>query len=140
MPRALTVDEAAAELRKTPRWLREWLRTNPRDEYGELYYTPVGRAKILRQADIARIERALRDREGKQCRSSSGRRAPAKRRTTKSAEHIEGQRDHSAWKSAAELTGDPTLLDSSEPSKNASMSTAAGRRQHLSLIRGSRPS
>jgi hypothetical protein len=26
MPRALTVDEAAAELRKTPRWLREWLR------------------------------------------------------------------------------------------------------------------
>jgi hypothetical protein len=31
----LTLMEAAAELRKTPRWLNEWLRVHPTDKDGE---------------------------------------------------------------------------------------------------------
>ena len=58
---ALTVDEAAAELRKPRRGLREWLREHPRDKDGEPYYTPVGRDKIFHSTDIARIELALRE-------------------------------------------------------------------------------
>lgn len=101
---ALTLDEAAAELRKSPRWLLEWVREHPRDNDGEPYFTPVGRDKIFHQADIARIERALR--EGIQCRSNSGRRAQAKRPISKSA----ARTLDSEWKLAAELTNDPSLI------------------------------
>jgi hypothetical protein len=100
------------------------LRANPRDNDGEPYCTPVGRDKIFHQTDIARIERALR--EGMQCRSSSGRRAQAKR--------------ESEWKLAQELTGDPLLSNSSVKSKNASKNTDNTRRPNLSLVQGSRPS
>jgi hypothetical protein len=135
MPRvAFTVDEVAAGLRKSPRWLLEWPRKHPRDNDGEPYYTPVGRDKIFHQTDIARIERALR--EGIQCRSNSGRRAQAKRRTMK----YEGPTSESAWKLAAELTNDPSLSSSSAGSKSASKSTANIRRPNLSLIQGSRHS
>jgi hypothetical protein len=108
MTRALFLDEAAAELRKTPRWLREWLRAHPVDQDGEPYFTPVGREKIFEQADVARIKLTLR--ETVRRRSRSGRRAPVKRRTLKSEEPI----SESMWKLAAELTNDPTLLSKSE--------------------------
>src|SRR6266404_2635293 len=119
---ARTVDEAAAELRKPKRWLLEWLREHPWDKDGEPYYTPVGRNKIFHETDIARIELALRGEM--KCRSNSGRRAPAKRRTTK----YEGPTSESAWKLAAELTNDPSLSSSSARSKNASSSTGNTRR------------
>lgn len=41
MSRALTLDEAAAELRKTMRWLKEWLAKNPVDEAGVPFYVPI---------------------------------------------------------------------------------------------------
>jgi hypothetical protein len=131
---ALTLDETAAELHKSPRWLRGWLRANPQDKDGQLYYTPVGRDKIFHQSDIARIERALR--EGMQCRSSLGRRAQVKRRTMK----YEGPTSESAWKLAAELTNDPSLSNSSAKSRSASRSTGNTHRPNLSLVQGSRPS
>lgn len=134
MSRALTLDEAAETLRKTSRWLMEWLRKHPKDKVGEPYFTPVGRDKIFHQTDISRIEIALR--EGVKCRSSSGRRVPAKRRTMKS----EGRTLDSEWRQAAELLNDPSLLNSSERSKSASKSTGNGPRPSLSLIQGSRPS
>src|ERR1019366_9117419 len=121
-----TLPETAAMLRKSPRWLREWLRTNPVDPEGEPYYTPVGRDKIFHQADIARIERALR--RELQCRSSSGRRAPAKRRTSKYG----APTSESAWKLAAELTSDPSLSSNSARSRNASSNTGSIRRPNLS--------
>jgi hypothetical protein len=135
MPRRLTLDEAAAELHKTRRWLLDWLRANPRDGNGQLFYTPAGRDKLLHDTDIARIEIALR--EGKTCRSNSGRRGPVKRRISRSAGPTEAPKDHSELKQLAELLGDPTLLSSSAPSRTASTSTAAGRRQKLRLIQGS---
>jgi hypothetical protein len=134
MTRALTLNEAAETLRKTPRWLREWLRKHPADKVGEPYFTPVGRDKIFHQADICRIELALR--EGVKCRSSSGRRAPVKRRILKS----EGRTSDSEWRQAAELLNDPSLLNNSGGSKSASKSTGNGPRPSLSLIQGSRPS
>jgi hypothetical protein len=132
MSRPLTLPEAAAELRKTPRWLREWLRAHPRDKAGEPYYTPVGRDKIFELYDITRIKTALR--EEARCPSGSDRRAPAKRRTLKSAAPSEGQRDQFALKRAAELLNDPTLLNCSERSKTASSNTDAGRRPKLRLV------
>jgi hypothetical protein len=37
---AFTLEEAAVRLRKTKRWLMEWLRSHPADQDGEPYYTP----------------------------------------------------------------------------------------------------
>lgn len=132
--RALTLDEAAAELRKSARWLLEWLRKHPRDNDGEPYFTPVGRDKIFHQADIARIERALR--ESIQCHSRSGRRVQAKRPISKSADRT----SESEWRSAAELTNDPSLVPNCGASKSVSKPTDNTRRPKLSLIQGSQPS
>jgi hypothetical protein len=95
-----------SELRKTKRWLNEWLRAHPVDDEGLAFYTPVGRDKVFLPSDITRIEAALR--EELQCRSISGRRASVKRRTTKSVERI----SESEWKRAAELLNDPSLIAS----------------------------
>lgn len=134
MTTRLTLPEAAAELRKTPRWLREWVRAHPRDKSGAAYYTPAGRDKLFHPNDIARIELALR--EEVSCPSGSGRRVKVKRQTSKSEEPT----SVSAWKSAAELTNDPSLLPKFDASRNASSSTDATRHQKLSLIQGGRPS
>jgi hypothetical protein len=131
----LSLDEAAAELRKTPRWLREWVRAHPRDKSGEAYYTPVGRDKLFHPSDIVRIELALREEVA--CRSVSDRRVPAKRRTTKSEDPTLA----SQLKRAAELTGDRSLLNSCERSKSASSSTASTPHQpRLRLIQTNQPS
>lgn len=135
MATRLTLNEAAAELRKTPRWLREWVRSHPRDKSGEPYYTPTGRDKLFHPADIARIEQTLR--EEVSCRSASDRRAPKKRRTSKFADPTLA----SQLKLAAELTGDRSLLSNCEKSKSASNNMdATPRPQHLRLIRGNQPS
>jgi hypothetical protein len=131
----LILSEVASLLRKSPRWLRDWLRANPKDANGEPYFTPVGRDKIFHQTDIARIERDLRG-GLPQCRSSSGRRASAKPQTTK----YEAPTSGSEWKLAAELTNDPSLIGNSAKSKSASSSTGDIPRPNLSLVQGSRPS
>ena len=130
----LTLEEAAEELRTKPRWLREWLRAHPADKNGEPFYTPVGRDKVFHQTDIARIEGVLR--EELKCRSNSGRRAKAGRRTTKSG----GPTSDATWKLAAELTNDPSLSSNSGQSKSASRSTGNIRRPNLRLVPGSQPS
>lgn len=134
MSLSLTLPEAAGRLHKSRRWLLEWLRKHPADKAGEPYFTPVGRDKIFHQADIARIEIALR---GKiKCRSVSGRRVPVKRRTTKSAEPI----SDAELRLAAELLNDPSLLNSSSGLRNASRSTGNTLHPSLKLIQGSQPS
>jgi hypothetical protein len=112
----MTATEAANVLRKSKRWLLEWLRKHPADQEGEPYYTPIGRDKIFHQADIARIEWALR--EGVKCRSNSGRRALVKRRTMKSG----ARTSESEWRLAAELLNDPSLSPNLSGSKSASRS------------------
>lgn len=69
MTRALTLDETATELRKTPRWLKDWLAKNPVDEAGIPFYLKMGRTKIFETSDVARIRAHIR--RGEQCRLSS---------------------------------------------------------------------
>lgn len=82
----LTIKEAAAELRKTPRWLQDWLRTNPVDCVGTPYFTKIGRDKLFSQSDISRIAGAFR--EQTRCRLSSFRPRRAARRIGAFAGHI----------------------------------------------------
>jgi hypothetical protein len=42
----MTVDEAATELRKSRRWLLEWLRSHPMDADGQPFYTAGTRFSI----------------------------------------------------------------------------------------------
>ena len=134
MSRALTLPEAADQLRKSKRWLLEWLRQHPLDGAGNPYYTPVGRDKIFHQTDIARIELTLRG--DLLCRSASDRRVKAEPRISKSGERSEDPTDHSAWRRAAELLGDPTLVNLPDKSQNASRSMDAGQRPRLRVIEG----
>jgi hypothetical protein len=78
-----TLDEAADKLRKTPRWLADWLRSNPVDATGTPFYTPAGRTKTFDDSEIFRIRAALR--EAERCRLNSLRPATRKRKTSISA-------------------------------------------------------
>jgi hypothetical protein len=69
-----TINEAAAILRKGPRWLASWLKVRPIDRYGEPFYHLAGRTKLFTDRDIDRIRDnlpcpspyALRDRRNRQ--------------------------------------------------------------------------
>lgn len=126
----LTLREAAAKLRKSERWLWDWLDKHPRDRFDRPYYHLAGRTKLLSEGDLARIFEDL------PCPSVSARPAKAKRRTTKSGANTLD----SELRVAAELLDDPSLLNISSGSKPASKSTASTPRPKLNLIQGSRPS
>ena len=96
------LEEVAAELRVKKRWLTDFLRAHPRDEYGEPFFRLAGRVKLFTESDISRIYKAL------PCPSSSSRPAKAKVRTSRSA----GRTSASQWTRAAALTGDPSLAPS----------------------------
>jgi len=53
--RALTLPEAAKELRKSKRWLQDWLANNPVDAVGRPFCSQLGRSKVFRESDISRI-------------------------------------------------------------------------------------
>src|SRR5713226_5014896 len=81
--RALTLSEAATELRKSRRWLQTWLALHPADAAGVPFYAPLGRTKTFSDSDLERIRATAREEE--RCRLNSSRPARAKRRTTPSA-------------------------------------------------------
>jgi hypothetical protein len=125
----LTLREAAAKLRKSERWLWDWLDKHPRDRFDRPYFRLAGRTKLISEADLARIYEDL------PCPSTSERPAKAKRRTSKSGENI----SESAWKLAAELTNDPSLSKSSASSPTRSR-PANTRPPRLQLVQTSRHS
>src|ERR1035437_3198623 len=86
--RALTMPEAAKELRKSRRWLQAWLAVHPSDAAGNPYYAPFGRTKTFDDNDLARIRAAVREEE--RCRLSSLIPVRAKRRTTRAAANTSG--------------------------------------------------
>jgi hypothetical protein len=78
-----TLAEVAAKIHKSPRWLNAWLRQRPADQYGEPFYTPLGRTKIFDENDLARIRAAAREEE--RCRLSLSRPVRTRRRIGRSA-------------------------------------------------------
>ena len=71
----MTFAEAAAELRMSERWLRDWLSHNPMDAKGNPFYIRKGRRKEFEPADIERIHAQLRENE--KCRLNSTDAAPS---------------------------------------------------------------
>jgi hypothetical protein len=63
------MNEAAAQLRKSRRWLQGWLANHPVDQFGQPFYSPFGRTKTFDDSDLARIRKAAR--EDERCRLSS---------------------------------------------------------------------
>lgn len=55
----LTIPQAAERLRRSPRWLMEYLRKNPHDQRGEPFYTQRGRDKLFTSDDITRLTIAI---------------------------------------------------------------------------------
>ena len=95
----LTIDEAAARLRKSRRWLREWLSCNRADAAGEPYGYRLGRTWLFRESDLARILRSGVERARRPYRP----RRPVARRSASPGS------SEAAWALVRELTGDPTL-------------------------------
>src|SRR3982074_1002271 len=110
MTRALTLSEAAAELRKSRRWLQDWLAKNPVDAFGKPFCSKLGRTRVFREADIARILDATMDQP---CPSKSTRPAPVKRRIIQSGGHTSG----ALWTEAQELLKSPLRSESLKSSK-----------------------
>src|ERR1700739_4058519 len=59
LPRFKLVAEAARDLRKRERWLRDWLKSHPVDRNGVAFYRLAGRTKLLSDWDIDRIRESL---------------------------------------------------------------------------------
>jgi hypothetical protein len=103
-----TVDEAAAVLRKGPRWLADWLKSHPVDRYGEPFYHFAGRTKLFTDRDIDRIRQNLpcpspfarRDRRNRQVTRYA---APTSDRLLSEAQELltEGSRSKSKSRSSA---------------------------------------
>src|SRR5262249_49425833 len=55
-----SMDEAAARLHKSRRWLQDWLRDHPVDGRGEPFYSPLGRTKTFDDHDLERIRASAR--------------------------------------------------------------------------------
>jgi hypothetical protein len=72
-----TMDEVAEHLRKSRRWLQDFLHANPG------CYFLAGRTKLFSQRDVAKIEAILR--ASTPCPSSFSRQRKAGRRSTASA-------------------------------------------------------
>lgn len=59
MTSTLTMPEAAKALRKSRRWLQDWLAKHPVDAYGRPFYSTLDRTKVFKQADIDRISEEI---------------------------------------------------------------------------------
>src|SRR5882757_9478719 len=88
MTGCLTMDQAAARLHKSRRWLQDWLRDHPTDRYGEPFYVRLGRTKIFDENDVGRIMEAAREEE--RCRLGSFHRGSEKHRSTRPAASTSG--------------------------------------------------
>jgi hypothetical protein len=55
MTELMTIEEAAAKLRKSKRWLQYFLRAHPVDSAGKPLFKQLGRSKLFDETDIVRI-------------------------------------------------------------------------------------
>jgi hypothetical protein len=56
-----TIDQAAERLRKSGKWLQEWLCEHPTSWSGMPYYAAIGRTKLFTDENIRWIARAIED-------------------------------------------------------------------------------
>ena len=57
----LTLDEVANLIHKSRRWLREWLRDNPRDAYDRPLFGMAGRTLLFTEMQVQRLTEALKN-------------------------------------------------------------------------------
>lgn len=57
----LTLDEVADLIHKSRRWLREWLRDNPRDAYDRPLFGMAGRTLLFTEMQVQRLTEALKN-------------------------------------------------------------------------------
>jgi hypothetical protein len=105
------MDEAAAYLRKSRRWLQDWLRAHPKDGQGNPFFIPLGRSKAFRLADLERILKAAM--EDHECPSNYIPLGRVKRRTGLSR----APTSESLWTEAQELLKGPLLNVAEKRSK-----------------------
>ena len=109
--RLQTLAEAAAELRKSGRWLRDWLCTHRPPTGQPAYYLQAGRDRLFSPSDLARIEARIR--EETPCRSGLSHHAKAKARTGRSV----APTSELQWTEAQALLGRPLRPGSSATSR-----------------------
>jgi excisionase family DNA binding protein len=71
MTACLTIEEVAARLRVTKRWLQDWLRDHTHDQHGVAFYRVAGRRKLFTEDSVARILAAFPQPKASTCSSSS---------------------------------------------------------------------
>jgi hypothetical protein len=59
MSEYLKLNQVAARLHKSGRWLQDYLRQNPCDQTGKPFYRLAGRSRLFTEADITRIYESL---------------------------------------------------------------------------------
>ena len=81
LPRFYTLAETARTLRKSERWLWDWLKHHQRDCNGQPFFRLAGRTKLFSLDDVMRLFKAL------PCPSDCDRHVRVRRRTSKSEVH-----------------------------------------------------
>lgn len=64
--RILTLEEVAAALNRSPKWLRRWLNDHPVDQYGSPLCMKLGRSYRFQPHDVTNLTRALYATDNKQ--------------------------------------------------------------------------
>jgi hypothetical protein len=103
------MDDVAAKLGKSRRWLQDFLRENPCGRRA-------GRTRLFTAADLAKLIEALPKVEAAPCLSRSSRRSQAARQITVSGEHT----SESEWTEALRLVTGSRRSAYSQPSRQRS--------------------
>src|SRR5216684_4913538 len=120
-----TVDQVAERLGKSKRAFQDWLRKHPTDQYGNPFYSPIGRTKTFDESDIARLRAATREEE--RCRLNSSSPAKARARTSRSGAHTSDATLTEALRLASERSPSRSSRGSSARSNVVSLPSPASR-------------
>lgn len=127
MTALLSIDQALAALpvRKSRRWLVEFLHKNTHDAHGRPLYRLCGRDKLIY------LDRLI---EAMPCPSKSSKPATPKRKISTSADRTL----ESKLTRAAELTGDPSLVPTSNELRDKSSGENTRRRKPELIVNNQR--
>src|SRR5262249_18440349 len=98
---------------------QSWLRDPAADQYGQPFYSPLGRTKTFDESDIARIREAAREEE--RCRLNLYCPGRARRRTTRVAANTSGSTLTEALRLAGETSRSRSSASGSARSSSANL-------------------